>query len=240
MPESPTSAPSGPTHRSHGSQLVVAVLLAALGFAAVAQMRLTRADSDYSGQGRENLIQLLDSLSAAADRTQTQIDELESTRGELISISERRQLAVDEARDRLEVLAVLTGTVAATGPGVTITITDPSVAVTAASLLNGVEELRDAGAEAIEVNDMVRVVASTSFSEREGQLLVGQTPVRPPYVIDAIGSSHTLSEAVIFPGGLADEIERLGGSFSVQEVDLVEVGSLHSIDVPEYSQPTES
>lgn len=239
MPETDPPPPSEPRKRSARSQLIVAVLLAALGFAAVAQMRLTRQDSDYSGQRRENLIELLDSLSAAADRSQTQIDELEGTRSELLSSSERRQVAIDDARRRLEVLQVLTGTVAANGPGVTITVTDPRLSVTSASLLNGVEELRDAGAESIEINDTVRVVASTSFTEREGAVLIDGVAVRPPYLIDAIGSSHTLSEAVIFPGGLADEIERLGGTVSVDEANRVEVGSLHSIETPEYSQPTE-
>ncbi len=218
----------------------MAVLLAALGFAAVAQMRLTGADDDYSGQRRENLIELLESLAAAADRTQTQIDELEQTREELLSSSERRQIAVEEARQRLEVLTVLTGTAAAAGPGVTITITDPEAAVTSTNLLNGIEELRDAGAEAIEMNDRVRVVASTSFTERDGEILVDGVKLPSPYSIEAIGSSHTLSEAVIFRGGLADEIERLGGKVSVEKADLVEVQSLHSIDAPEYSQPTES
>ncbi|MBA3266572.1 MAG: DUF881 domain-containing protein [Nocardioidaceae bacterium] len=215
------------------------LLLAVLGFAAVAQMRLTRDDSDYSGQRREVLIELLDSLFSAAERTLGQVDELERTRDELLSSSERRQIAIDEAESRLQVLEVLTGTVAATGPGVTITITDPEDSVAAASLLNGIEELRDAGAEAIEINDTVRVVASTFFTEQDGEVLIDGVAVRPPYLIDAIGSSHTLSEAVIFPGGLADEIERLGGTVSVEEANLVEVGSLHSIDTPEYSQPTE-
>ena len=63
-------------------------------------------------------------------------------------------------------LRILTGTVAATGPGVTLTIDDPDGSVTAATLLDGVEELRDAGAEAIEINDSVRVVASTCVHRR--------------------------------------------------------------------------
>lgn len=239
MPEPPTSPPEGSTKRSLRSQLIVGLLLAVLGFAAVAQMRLTRDDSDYSGQRREVLIELLDSLFSAAERTLGQVDELERTRDELLSSSERRQIAIDEAESRLQVLEVLTGTVAATGPGVTITITDPEDSVAAASLLNGIEELRDAGAEAIEINDTVRVVASTFFTEQDGEVLIDGVAVRPPYLIDAIGSSHTLSEAVIFPGGLVDEIERLGGTASVEEANLVEVGSLHSIDAPEYSQPTE-
>ena len=218
---------------------MVAVLLALLGFAAAAQIRLTHQDGSYAGQRREDLIELLDSLSAAAERTQKQIDELERTRSDLLSSSERRQAALDEAAEQLAVLGILAGTVAAEGPGVVVTITDPSGAVTAASILNGVEELRDAGAEAIEVNDRARIVASTSFIERDGGIVIDGHELRPPYVLDAIGSTHTLSEAVIFPGGLADDVRRLGGEALVEEAAVVRVDSLHPADPPEYAQPTE-
>lgn len=220
-------------------QVVVAVLLALLGFAAAAQVRLTHQDGSYAGQRREDLIELLDSLAAASDRTQTQIDELERTRNDLVSSSERRQVAVQEAREQLAVLGILAGTLAAEGPGVTVTITDPRGAVTAASLLNGIEELRDAGAEAIEVNDRVRVVAATAFTEQGGVVMADGRELRPPYVIDVIGASHTLSEAVIFPGGLTDEVEQLGGEVAVTEAEAVRVDSLHAVDPPEYSQPTD-
>lgn len=225
--------------RQRRAQLVVGVLLAALGFAAAAQIRLTHQGDSYAGKRREDLIVLLDSLSAASDRVQTQINELESTRSDLLSSSQRRQVAVEEARERLRVLGILAGTLPAEGPGVTVTITDPGGAVTAASILNGIEELRDAGAEAIELNNRVRVVASTSFSERNGAVVVDGQEVRPPYVVDAIGSSHTLSEAVIFPGGLADHVGQLGGDVTAQEVDVVKVTSLHVVDPLEYSQPTD-
>ncbi len=225
--------------KRRSAQLVVAVLLALLGFAAAAQIRLTHQDGSYAGQRREDLIELLDSLAAAAERTQKQIDELERTRSDLLSSSERREAAVEAANEQLAVLGILAGTLPAEGPGVTVTITDPSGAVTAASILNGVEELRDAGAEAIEINDRARVVASTAFVERDGVVLVDGHELRPPYVLDAIGSSHTLSEAVIFPGGLADEVSRLGGEVAVEEAAVVEVGSLHPVDPPEYAQPTD-
>ncbi len=225
--------------KRRSAQLVVAVLLALLGFAAAAQIRLTHQDGSYAGQRREDLIELLDSLAAAAERTQKQIDELERTRSDLLSSSERREAAVEAAKEQLAVLGILAGTLPAEGPGVTVTITDPRGAVTAASILNGVEELRDAGAEAIEINDRARVVASTAFVERDGVVLIDGHEIRPPYVLDAIGSSHTLSEAVIFPGGLADEVSRLGGEVAVKEAAVVEVGSLHPVDPPEYAQPTD-
>jgi uncharacterized protein YlxW (UPF0749 family) len=220
-------------------QLVVAVLLAALGFAAVVQVRLTHTQDDFGGQRREDLIDLLDSLSAASDRARSQIDTLQKTRSDLLSSSERRQAAIDEGTQRLEVLEILAGTVPAVGPGVTITVTDPENAVTAAALLNGIEELRDAGAEAIEVNDVLRVVASTSLTDDDGVITGDGIALRPPYVIDAIGSSHTLSEAVVFPGGMSDEIKQLGGEVTVHQSDRVEVGALHTLEEPQYSRPTD-
>ena len=220
-------------------QIVVAVLLAALGFAAVVQVRLTHTQDDFGGQRREDLIDLLDSLSAASDRARSQIDALQSTRSDLQSSSERRQAAIDEGTQRLEVLKILAGTIPAVGPGVTITVTDPENAVTAAALLNGIEELRDAGAEAIEVNDVLRVVASTSLSDDNGVIAGDGIALRAPYVIDAIGSSHTLGEAVVFPGGMSDEIKQLGGEVSVHQADRIEVGALHTVEQPQYSRPTD-
>lgn len=220
------------------AQIIVAVLLAALGFAAVVQVRLTRTDDNFTGARRDDLVTLLDSLSGAADRAQQQIGDLESTRRDLLSTSERRSAAVAEERSRLSVLQILAGTVGAVGQGVTVTISDPGGAVTAPILLNGIDELRDAGAEAIELNNTVRVVASTSILDRDGVLVVDGTELHPPYVIDAIGSPHTLAEAVVFPGGLSDEVKSVGGSTAVRQAQVVTVASLHTVAPPEYSQPT--
>jgi uncharacterized protein YlxW (UPF0749 family) len=221
------------------AQLVVAVLLAALGFAAVVQVRLTRSDDNFTGARRDDLVVLLDSLSGAADRAQKQISDLEQTRRDLLTTSQRRAAAIAEEKARLNVLQILTGTVAAVGPGITVTISDPRSAVTAPILLNGVDELRDAGAEAIELNNVVRVVASTSIVDDGGVLSADGKQLRPPYVIDVIGSPHTLAEAVRFPGGLSDEVDQVGGTTGVREAKAVTVASLHTVATPEYSQPTE-
>ena len=226
------------SRRAGGAQVVVAVLLAALGFAAVVQVRLTRSDDDFSGARRSDLVQLLDSLSGASDRAQQQIDELQQVRGDLLDTSERRQTAIDEGRERLGTLQILAGTVGAIGPGITVTIQDPSSAVTAPILLNGINEMRDAGAEAMELNDSVRVVAATAVNDVDGAVVADGIRLDPPYVLDIIGSSHTLAEAVVFRGGLSDEVEKVGGSVSVTEADVVQVQSLHTPRAPEYSQPT--
>jgi uncharacterized protein YlxW (UPF0749 family) len=224
--------------RASRAQIVVALLLALLGFAAVTQVRATQSDGAYAGARRQDLVLLLDSLDAATSRTQAQIAELERTRESLLSDSSAQRVALAQAREQLAALGILAGTKPAVGPGVRITIADPSDAIGASTLLNAIQELRDAGAEAVEVNDAVRVVASTALVDTVRGLVVDDTTLRPPYILDAIGASHTLSEAVVFPGGLADEVEALGGSVRVTEVAELRIDSLHSLETPQYASPT--
>ena len=80
-------------------------------------------------------------------------------------------------------LGVLAGTVAAQGPGINLTIDDPRRSVEADKLLDTIQELRAAGAEAIQIND-VRVVADTYFADSgggvriDGQQVVAAVPLQ--------------------------------------------------------------
>jgi hypothetical protein len=44
---------------------------------------------------------------------------------------------------------------------------------------------------------------------------------------------------VTFPGGFRDGVLRDGADLEVTEADVLEVGSLHTIEPPEYAQPTD-
>ena len=224
------------------AHVVVGVLLALLGFAAAVQVRAVRSDDEYSSTRRDELVQLLQTLSAAQDRVSRQLAELEDTRDELLLSTDQRQAALEQAQRRLDALLLLDGQVGATGPGVVITIQDPDGSVGAVTLLNAVQELRDAGAEAIEINNVARVVAATWFGSgpatSEPTLLVSDQTVRPPYVVEAIGASDTLAKAVAFPGGLADEVEALGGSVTVTPLDSVQIQSLAMEPDADFADPT--
>lgn len=246
MPE-PRSEPLPPTGwqrlrravtaRPRRKQAVVAALLALLGFTSAVQVRSTDASTEFAGARRGDLVQLLDSLGAADQRARQQLQELEQAREELRTSSDRAQAAVQEARAEAADLAILSGRAPATGPGVTITLEDPQEAVGARAMLNAVEELRDAGAEAIQVNGVARVVAQTYFADTEAGLVIDGRTVVPPYVVVAIGDSDTLAQAVRFRGGLTDEVEALGGSVSVTPSSAVTVFAVADERGPEYSQP---
>ena len=241
MPDSGTrriwSALTGRPSRGH---LVAGALLALLGYAATVQIQLTHSSDDFAGQRRENLVELLDSLSGASDRAEQQIGELQKTRDQLLSSSSGSAAAILDAQRRLRDLEILAGTIAAKGPGISVTVDDDESAVTAATLLNGIEELRDAGAEAVSVNGTVRLVQSSWISGSAGALVIDGQSVRAPYVIEAIGSAHTLSEAMGFPGGFSDEVVALGGTATVVEQDVVQITALHTVVPPQYAQPTDS
>lgn len=220
------------------AQLILGVLLGVVGFGAVTQVHATDTDTAYSGARRQDLVLLLDSLESAAQRASAQIAELQQTRRALVTSTSREQAAVARARTELEVLGILAGTLPATGPGVRITIHDPSGAIGSATLLNAIEELRDAGAEAVEINDTVRVVARTALTDTANGIAVDGMGLQPPYLIEAIGSPRTLSEAVIFPGGLRDEARALGGTVQIQPGQELDIASLHTPKPPQYASPS--
>ena len=79
---------------------------------------------------------------------------------------------------------------------------DPKGELSLNHLLDGVEELRNAGVEAIEINDRVRVIAQTSFEDVSGGVRVDGVVLKPPYVIDAIGSPEHARRRAAVPGRL--------------------------------------
>jgi len=223
-------------------QLTAAVLLAVVGFASVVQVQATEDDDVYAGMRQEDMIQLLNSLGAASERAENEIAQLEQTRSSLRNNTESREAALQIARDKANVYGILAGTLPAVGPGVVVTVEDPGGKVGVDQLLNGLEELRDAGAEAIEINDAVRVVAQTALEDGDGGVVVDGQQLAAPYTIEAIGDPHTLSEALDFTGGFSDTIERpeIGGTVRIDEVNTVEIATTREPEPAEYADPVES
>ena len=223
--------------RLTGMQFLVAVLIGGLAFAMTAQIGQDDA-TDYTSVRGVELVELLKSIDAANERLGTQIDDLTKTRNDLLSSSQRSQNAEKQARKRSAQLAILAGSAGATGPGVAVTIEDPDEAVSASQLLDAIEELRDAGAEAIAINGTARVVAQTYFLDDEKSIRVGGREVKRPFVIEAIGDPDTMAEAVRFRGGLIDRVSNVGGKATVVERKKVTITALADVKSPEYARPT--
>lgn len=228
--------------------VAVAVLLGLLGFAAVVQVRSTQEDGPLAAARQEDLVQILDDLDNRNDRLRAEVSALEQAQRELTTGTGRTQAALDEARRRAQLLGVLAGTVPATGRGVVVTLTDPDAALRPDVLLDALEELRAAGAEAVQIEGRapdgdaarrVRVVASTSFVGADGgAIAVDGTELRAPYRFLVIGDPATLISALRIPGGVVDNVEQFGGQARIVRQDAVEVTALRPLEPPRYARPT--
>ena len=229
-----TLARMGRPRATRGNALA-AVLAATLGFAMATQVHQNRA-SGLDNLSQDDLVALLDGEAQQAVRLSRQADALTYTRDQLRG-SGGDQAALRAAQQRLTQLGILAGTLPATGPGIRIAIADPKAGVQAANLLDAVEELRDAGAEAIQVND-VRVVASTYFSTgSDNRLQVDGKPISAPYDLRAIGDSHTMSTAMAIPGGVVSTLRQLGATAVVTSSQTVTVSALRAASTDRYAQP---
>jgi uncharacterized protein YlxW (UPF0749 family) len=190
--------------RLNRGQILAAVLCGLLAFAAVVQIRARDAGSQLAGARESDLVVILDGVTEQAQRLEDERRDLQSAKERLEFGADREQAALEQATERATTLGILAGTLAAQGPGVRLTIQDPANKVDADTLLNALQELRDAGAEAIQLNT-VRLVASTDFLDvASGGILVDGTRTQPPYTFLVIGDPETIATALDIPGGVLD------------------------------------
>jgi len=216
--------------------MMIGVLCALLGFALAVQLRTVDSDQGLAGAREEDLARILADLESGQDRLRSEIGEQQDLLEQLGSGEDSAAAAVEEARRQAEALAILNGTIAAEGPGLTITIRDPDAKVDASVLLDAVQELRGAGAETMQVAG-VRIGVSSALVGDAGDIRIDGVAVEAPFVIVAIGDSQTLATAMQIPGGVEDKVIRAGGSIDIVPADLVLVDALRPLEVPEYAEP---
>ena len=226
--------------RPSRGQVVVAILLAILGYAAVTQVRFTNVDNTYAGLREQDLIDVLNGLAGGTQRAESEIARLESTRDDLRSSTGAREAALAQAEQRANTLSIMAGLVPVTGPGIRVTITETDGSVDVDTMVDMIQELRTAGAEAIQVNEEVRVVAQTSFEDAVGGIEVDGKLVTSPYVFDVIGEPGTLHGAIDFPKGPRSSFEDQGATVDVDELASLDIETVVTPAKAEYAQPDSS
>ncbi|WP_433123981.1 DUF881 domain-containing protein [Micromonospora sp. CA-240977] len=222
--------------------VMIVALLVLLGFTLVVQLKTTSTDPTLGATRQEDLVRILSDLDARESRLQQDIRALEDSQRQLRSGEQGRQAALDEATRRANELGILAGTLPAVGPGLTVQFEAGIKPITATRVLDAVQELRGAGAEAMQIaggdRATVRIIASTYFLDGDnGSLMVEGRRLTGPYTITVIGDPATMRTALNIPGGVVASVRGVGGNVTFGEREVAEVSALHAPIKLEHARP---
>lgn len=210
--------------RMNHTQIMITAIFLVLGFTSTAAILDNQADTLLTNTRQSDLVGVLDNLAQREARLRQELIALELDRETLLGGDE--YAALNAAKDRASALALIAGTEATSGAGLSIQILGNLNAV---SLLDAIQELRDAGARAIEVSDAnlnVRVVANTWFADSSNGVSISGTDLTLPITISVIGDSAVLGPALQIPGGLVDTVSATGGTVEISESANVSIKSV--------------
>ncbi|MCR4406162.1 MAG: DUF881 domain-containing protein [Anaerolineae bacterium] len=183
--------------RNRKAQLLLTVFCFALGLLLVIQYRTQQAArTRLEGISAADKAVIISNLVAANAQLREEISSLET---QIQSLAASGRTPLEELVDELNRMKIINGLVEVSGPGVEVRIEGEVNALDLQDLIN---ELRNAGAEAIAINEQRVAVSSMVTSDSSGGLSINGVPIEPPFVLQAIGSPQTMQTALLRAGGL--------------------------------------
>lgn len=210
------------------------LMLLLLGAAATTTVRSHSADP-LAGLSEEQLVTLLGELQLREDDLRAERSELQGQLEELSEAADNEEAAAEAAQKTLWRAEVSAGVVPVSGPGVVVTTSAPAQPFPVSVFVTTLAELRNAGAEAIEING-VRVTGRTWFASSGGEgVIVDGTVVTPPYVWRAIGDPETLAMALEIRGGANSQQRGYGSEVQVEKSPMVKIDSVATVADPVFA-----
>jgi uncharacterized protein YlxW (UPF0749 family) len=209
--------------------LVIGVLL-------VGQLRSQARPIELSSLSAQELSTLIETLSSLNVQLSDGLADLR----EQIRDYERAEIegrsAIEVSEEVLDRLTAFAGLRAVTGQGIVIDI-EGSFDPTAVNDL--IYELRNAGAEAIAVDD-IRITASSVAMLGTGAIEIDGVPIGPSFSISAIGSPDGLRAAIERPGGILTLLQQsIDAVFSVESATNLRIPATERDLTPQVARPAE-
>ena len=164
------------------------------------------------------------------------LNQMQAERDTLLEQNQALEKTLKEYQDgnygtEVEQLMAFAGLTEVSGTGVTVTMNDSSnkgggdmnaYLVHAEDILQVVNELYAAGAEAVSINGQ-RMVSGSAVSCAGSIVMVNGVRVAAPFEIKAVGEPSVLNAALHFPGGVVDNLAPWGIEITVKEETAVTV-----------------
>ena len=219
--------------RSNG--LALAAVSAILGFLVVVQLQSQAGVPGLQGRSSQELTVLIGNLSTHNGQLRQEIAVLERQVAALAAGGDRGESSVDAVRTDLRRVRAWVGMAPVRGPGVEITIAGPLPGDAVSELLN---ELRNAGAEALDV-DGVRLVPGSVVAGPAGALTLDGQSLPNPLRVRAIGSPVVRTGSLTRVSGPLAVLDARFPDVLVEVVpaDVIELPASERNVVPVHGQP---
>ncbi len=218
------------------SKIIVAVTIGIMSFMMIYVMLIQfNSVSEYDGEEIELMreTELKETLASYKEKYEETSLELESTLEKIEQYKQMEQSEEDAAElleQELEQAKMLLGLTDVEGEGIVITLnsnirTDEqeSAIVSTSDLLQLVNELKLAGAEAISINGE-RIVATSDIFDVGNFIYINGQRTTGPYEIKAIGDRTYLESALSIKGGYIDTYTLMGYEITLEAQEKVEIG----------------
>lgn len=206
--------------KKHSGLIVIGLLALFIGLILSIQLRMT-AGADQGGlvplakvRGYEAELKMVKN---EKDLVVQELMELEDRLNSIESQKAEEDDFINGLVSDLEKYKMSAGVLDVQGPGVLVTIKDPvsvdeyeqdfsTIMYNYELLLGLVNKLKEAGAEAISINEQ-RIMATTEISMAGSNVNINGTPTAPPYYIKAIGNPETIHDAINIRSGIIETMK---------------------------------
>lgn len=190
--------------RSRNAQLSLFAVALLVGLLLVGQLRSQARPVEVSSLSAQDLSQLIDTLSARNRELRSGLADIREQLREYRVSGPQSQSALEVGREDLRRISAFAGMEAVEGQGIRIEVDGSLDAIALNDLVN---ELRNAGAEAIAV-DAVRITARSVAIQGPRSLVVDGVDVGIRFVMRAVGSPEGLAAAIERPGGVIAQLQQ--------------------------------
>jgi len=176
---------------------------------------------------------------------------LDEAKKKLAAGSTLSKQQADKLNAEIKKMQLVAGLTSVSGPGIVMKLQDdPEVAKTGAlpsgfapgivhdyDVLQVVNELRSAKAEAVSIND-TRITAYTPIRCVGPAIFINWEPATAPFVVKAIGDPDRLASAVSMPNGIVDNLRGSGGlTVGVSKTDALDLPAAEGVPTMKVIKP---
>jgi uncharacterized protein YlxW (UPF0749 family) len=207
-----------------------------IGILIVGQLRSQARPIELSSLSAQELSTLIETLSARNVELSDGLANLREQIRDYEGAELQGQSVLELTEENLEGLAAFTGLRAVEGQGIVLEI-DGSFTPSAVNDL--IYELRNAGAEAIAV-DEIRITARSVAVQGTGAIEIDGVAIGRSFTISAIGSPSGLRGAIERPGGILTLLQQsISAVFVVEERSDLVIPATERDLTPQVAQPVE-